>query len=107
MTSIPEQIRTEWTEGVCDDGAAILRDGVPVSISDILARLNEVEQHDTPAWRANERLNERAEICYCALEQISKRYPDAGTIGDIARDALERACNVLAAHSTLSGLEGE
>lgn len=29
-----------WTEGVCDDGAAILRDGVPVSISDLLSHLN-------------------------------------------------------------------
>ena len=30
-----------WTEGVCGDGAAILRNGVPVSISGILAALNE------------------------------------------------------------------
>lgn len=34
----------EYTEGVCGDGAAILRDGVPVAISDVLAALNQGEQ---------------------------------------------------------------
>lgn len=29
-----------YTEGVCGDGAAILRDGVPVKITEILAMLN-------------------------------------------------------------------
>ncbi|WP_442801386.1 hypothetical protein [Serratia rubidaea] len=31
---------TTYTEGVCDDGAAILRDGVPMSVSEILDALN-------------------------------------------------------------------
>lgn len=31
---------TIYTEGVCADGAAILRDGVPVPISEVLAELN-------------------------------------------------------------------
>lgn len=31
---------TEWTEGVCGDGAAILRDGQMVPISDLLEHLN-------------------------------------------------------------------
>lgn len=30
-----------YTEGVCDDGAAILRDGERMTISEILAELNE------------------------------------------------------------------
>ena len=30
----------EWTEGVCDDGAAILFDGLSVPISDLLSHLN-------------------------------------------------------------------
>ena len=34
----------EWTEGVCGDGAAILRDGVMVKISEILERLNFSEE---------------------------------------------------------------
>lgn len=33
----------EWTEGVCGDGAAILRDGVMVPIEDVVARLNHLE----------------------------------------------------------------
>lgn len=35
-----------WTEGVCGDGAVILRDGVPASISDVLAVLNAGEGRD-------------------------------------------------------------
>lgn len=34
---------SEWTEGICGDGAAILRDGVQVSIIDLLAILNGME----------------------------------------------------------------
>lgn len=32
-----------WTEGVCSDGAAILCDGVPVPISELLTHLNRCE----------------------------------------------------------------
>lgn len=31
----------EWTEGICEDGAAILRDGIPVSITELLSILNQ------------------------------------------------------------------
>lgn len=34
----------EWTEGVCGDGAAILRDGHPVQISELLDLLNTMER---------------------------------------------------------------
>jgi hypothetical protein len=34
----------QWTEGVCGDGAAILRDGEMVTVSDVLVALNEREQ---------------------------------------------------------------
>lgn len=30
----------EWTEGVCGDGAAILRDGEMVPVEDVVAELN-------------------------------------------------------------------
>ncbi len=33
----------EWTEGVCGDGAAILRDGEMVPIEDVVAALNRAE----------------------------------------------------------------
>lgn len=35
MTTVPR-----WTEGVCGDAVIILRDGVPVPISEILRILN-------------------------------------------------------------------
>lgn len=33
----------EWTEGVCGDGAAILRDGEMIPIEDVIATLNNLE----------------------------------------------------------------
>ncbi len=33
----------QWTEGICGDGAAILRDGVMVPIEEVIARLNQAE----------------------------------------------------------------
>ena len=34
-----------WTEGVCGDGAAILRDGQLMKIEDVLTALNELEEY--------------------------------------------------------------
>jgi hypothetical protein len=31
---------SEYTEGICDDGAAILKDGVQMTISEVLEKLN-------------------------------------------------------------------
>lgn len=50
--------------------------------------------HCEPAWRANERLNARAEICYQALERIIANFAPAHPARAIARDALEAAANV-------------
>lgn len=38
-----EACMPEWTEGVCGDGAAILRDGEMVPIEDVVAALNNFE----------------------------------------------------------------
>ena len=46
----------DWTEGVCADGAAILRDGVRIRISEILATLNAAER-----WR--DLLSEGLDLC--------------------------------------------
>lgn len=35
---------SEWTEGVCDDGAAILRDGEMVPITELLEHLNKTDR---------------------------------------------------------------
>ena len=42
MTTFHTQL-PQWTEGVCGDGAAILRDGVMVPIEEVIARLNQAE----------------------------------------------------------------
>jgi hypothetical protein len=36
----------QYTEGLCGDGAAILRDGVPMSVSEILAALNAADNRE-------------------------------------------------------------
>lgn len=36
-------ITAEFTEGVCEDGAAILKNGIPMSIDQILVSLRELE----------------------------------------------------------------
>ena len=54
-----------WTEGMCGDGAAILRDGVMVPIEEVVALLN--------YYTANELLAE----------------------DEMRSDALERACRLL------------
>lgn len=62
MTKSAED-RALWTEGVCSDGAVILRDGKMVAIGEVLGHLNS----HTIAIRAAEtaaRLNEREE---CAM----------------------------------------
>ena len=48
--------------------------------------------YEAPAWRANDRLNARAEICYQALERIIAEGPPS--CAEIAKRALEEAQNV-------------
>jgi hypothetical protein len=51
----------EWTEGVCGDGAAILRDGAMIPIEDLVASLNNadrrIKQLEVVAWAAWNELN--------------------------------------------------
>ncbi len=46
MTEVAQTAK--WTEGVCGDGAVILRDGLPVAITEILAILNGSGGTDAP-----------------------------------------------------------
>jgi hypothetical protein len=41
----------EFSQGVCGDGAAILRDGIPLSIEEILALLREGNQYEQ-LWKS-------------------------------------------------------
>jgi hypothetical protein len=61
---------TEYTEGVCGDGAAILRDGQPMPITEILARLKCAEYYQR---RANERgadMEHMLEVMRFALDSL-------------------------------------
>ena len=64
----------EWTEGICADGAAILRDGQLVTINELLTWLNAMDVYV-----------ERLEI---TLKHIASGECDIPE--DIARDALGR-----------------
>lgn len=64
---------SEWTEGVCGDGAVILRDGQPVPIPELLMELKRIAELEA------------------ALEQIAsceKRCD--GDVVDIARKVLKK-----------------
>jgi hypothetical protein len=45
-----------WTEGICGDGAAILRDGVMQPIEDVLAALNATSLAQPEPVAASERI---------------------------------------------------
>lgn len=69
-----------WTEGVCDDGAAILRDGVMVRIEDVLARLNELEEYK--AYRQHE-------------DEIVRQEREEDARWDAAMERIRDVCNRL------------
>lgn len=47
-----------WTEGVCGDGAVILRDGVRIPIEDVLTALNGLEQYKSYRQQEDEILRQ-------------------------------------------------
>lgn len=64
---------SEYTEGICGDGAAILKDGKPLAISGVLVALNCAE-----ASRAeNERLRKIISECCAAIGNGSFCAPSA------------------------------
>ncbi|MFK3699378.1 hypothetical protein ACI2JW_04295 [Serratia ureilytica] len=55
----------KYTEGLCEDGAAILCDGVPMSVSEILAALNAANREAQPvAWHFPGSDTESAQLGY-------------------------------------------
>ena len=76
-----------WTEGVCSDGAAILCDGVPVPISELLTHLNRCEFIRSAALEEAARVADDKED---GLVNHSKRFP---TNPNIAHEYLVRAAD--------------
>ncbi len=60
MTLTTEQ----YTEGLCGDGAAILCDGVPMSVSEILAALNAANREAQPVALVDRRPAASGSICW-------------------------------------------
>lgn len=88
---------TKTTDDIASVAKARLANGRHVSDYDVHLLVAEIERlrseavmHDSPAWVANERLNERCEIAYRALERIIAEGPPR-QYEIIAREALE-AC---------------
>ena len=70
---------SEWTEGVCSNGAAILRDGQPVTISELLEHLNRCESIRSAA------LEEAAKVAETFADNrgyTSDRYTYGAETGD-------------------------
>ncbi|HEP0988258.1 TPA: hypothetical protein QIX85_000297 [Serratia marcescens] len=69
----------QYTEGLCGDGAAILRDGVPMSVSEILAALNAADNREAQpvAWLAiyhGEIYDEAISITRSVVEAQADRF---------------------------------
>lgn len=69
----------EFSQGVCGDGAAILRDGIPLSIEEILTLLREGNQYEQLWKRVKAREAEfRAAIIEGVIEDIGEFRSVAG-----------------------------
>lgn len=59
---------SEYSEGICEDGAAILKDGIPLTITEILAALRRAEEDKRDAeryrWLKKVRIREQAILKY-------------------------------------------
>jgi hypothetical protein len=82
--------RPVWTEGVCEDSAAILKDGVMQPIEDVIAALNaaELAQPELPAdW-------EVAKLTRLLREEV-RELRESGSIGHLTIDERLRVADLL------------
>jgi len=57
-------VMPEFTQGVCDDGAAILMDGKPLKIEEILHGLRHGDRAIRQLHNANELINQINAVCW-------------------------------------------
>ena len=53
----------KYTEGVCGDGAGILKDGELITIEQVLKELNEAQENAAPVGQVNELVRPRCKAC--------------------------------------------
>lgn len=71
----------EYTQGICEDGAAILRDGQPMTVEEILDALRDSEQLKAEVERLS---NREAAMCDLHYAQGAKRGFEWGQHDDNA-----------------------
>ena len=76
-----------YTQGVCQDGAAILKDGQPMTIEEILAALNESERLAEMVDRAHAALNELLHGCHMNIGEPGYQIAKRGIWGDMKPSA--------------------
>ncbi|WP_372374231.1 hypothetical protein ACDI10_09935 [Vreelandella venusta] len=92
---------SEYTQGVCRDGAAILKDGQPLTIEQILEALRERDALAAHVERLRERLGMcRHHACYSVGDSEGLAIQMA-TIRNIAIEALREGCDQTACMNAL------
>jgi hypothetical protein len=84
----------QWSEGICGDGAAILRDGVMVPIEEVVASLNRAEQRT--AQPEPEGPSERIISIAKAVQKCAFGWePDVQVIGNICAEDVADLCSAV------------
>ena len=69
---------TEYTEGVCGDGAAILRDGQPIPITEILSRLNRLAHLEFVICACCDAIRDNDEFAALRMLEVALTRPGVG-----------------------------
>lgn len=96
-----------YTEGLCGDGVAILKDGVAMSISDILAELNSCscgDMHEPKTWQQRV-IDEKKELDG-KIERL-EAFMRTEAFYDLVHSEIQRMCRQLFAMQAYSSVLGE
>ncbi|SEG13892.1 hypothetical protein [Marinobacterium lutimaris] len=63
---------SEYTQGICQDGAAILRDGQPMTIEEILAALRSGDQQSAEIERLRADRDSQQRLCIDAMLEVDE-----------------------------------
>jgi hypothetical protein len=89
--------RPRWGEGICGDGAAILRDGVMVPIEQVIARLNQAEAADDRIANLRKDLErERLRLTACGVVAMSDTPKSAASARDVLPEYQSESLNNVA-----------
>ena len=78
-------VMPDYTQGVCQDGAAILRDGLPLNIEGILYCLREGEKAAHKAYHADQLIDEINTVCWDEIGRGFKQVDASKILAAIER----------------------